>query len=453
MFKNLHGKEKKDFFFSGKSFSLVSGFVFFVFLMSNSGTAFGIPSYARQTGLSCAACHTVFPQLTAFGRQFKLNGYTMTNIKMITESSKKKKKGTSSTLLNLVTKAPLSMMFQTGITFVNKPDGTQNGTIEFPQQFSLFFGGQITPHLGTFIQITNESGPDGGAFGMDLIDIRYSNKSTGSIPFTYGLTLNNAPTVEDVWNNTPVWGYPYSASGIAEDPGIGTFVEGGPDLGAAGLGAYALINNLIYLEVSGYHSAPLGVDLPLGSTSEGVLKGMAPYWRAAIQHAFDKSYLEVGTFGIAAKVFPTGVTGLTNNFTDLGVDFQYEYQMAKGQFTLHSSYINEKQSLNATFDAGESNHVSNNLNVLKIDGSLFFKPGINLTLGYFNVAGSKDSGLWGSDFTGNVPNNSGFRAQVGVLPWENTKLSVQYVAFNKLNGGSNGASDNNSIYLQLWFLF
>ena len=36
-----------------------------------------IPSFARQTGQECAACHTAFPELTPFGRAFKLNGYTM----------------------------------------------------------------------------------------------------------------------------------------------------------------------------------------------------------------------------------------------------------------------------------------------------------------------------------------------------------------------------------------
>ena len=39
--------------------------------------ALAVPSYARQTGLDCAACHTSFPELTPFGREFKLNGYTL----------------------------------------------------------------------------------------------------------------------------------------------------------------------------------------------------------------------------------------------------------------------------------------------------------------------------------------------------------------------------------------
>ena len=41
-----------------------------------SGT---VPSFARQTGLACSACHYQFLQLTPFGRKFKLNGYTLTS--------------------------------------------------------------------------------------------------------------------------------------------------------------------------------------------------------------------------------------------------------------------------------------------------------------------------------------------------------------------------------------
>ena len=41
-------------------------------------TAYGLPSYARQTGQKCAACHVGgnWPQLTPWGRFFKLAGYT-----------------------------------------------------------------------------------------------------------------------------------------------------------------------------------------------------------------------------------------------------------------------------------------------------------------------------------------------------------------------------------------
>ena len=41
-------------------------------------TANALPSYARQTGQNCVACHAggQFPELTPYGRLFKLTGYT-----------------------------------------------------------------------------------------------------------------------------------------------------------------------------------------------------------------------------------------------------------------------------------------------------------------------------------------------------------------------------------------
>src|SRR5579883_2295739 len=42
----------------------------------NLRPAEALPSFARQTGQECAACHNGFPELTPYGRLFKLNGYT-----------------------------------------------------------------------------------------------------------------------------------------------------------------------------------------------------------------------------------------------------------------------------------------------------------------------------------------------------------------------------------------
>ncbi|TLZ63781.1 MAG: cytochrome C, partial [Gammaproteobacteria bacterium] len=43
--------------------------------------ALAVPSFARQTGMACEACHTVYPELTHFGRVFKANGYVLANLK------------------------------------------------------------------------------------------------------------------------------------------------------------------------------------------------------------------------------------------------------------------------------------------------------------------------------------------------------------------------------------
>src|SRR6267154_5427968 len=48
-------------------------------LICASSAANAVPSFAEQTGQRCSACHVggLGPQLTPFGRRFKLEGYTL----------------------------------------------------------------------------------------------------------------------------------------------------------------------------------------------------------------------------------------------------------------------------------------------------------------------------------------------------------------------------------------
>jgi hypothetical protein len=433
-----------------------AGVVLSLFLIGNSGTVNAVPSFARQTGLSCKACHNVFPELNYFGRQFKLNGYTMVTTGSITQTEPRDSSMGPRTSLNLLKIAPLAAMFQAGYTNVARTvPGTQNSDLEFPQQLSLFYAGQISPHLGAFVQLTLDDGS--GTFGMDNTDIRYSNTGKGDIPFLYGITLNNNPTVQDVWNSTPAWGYPYSGSGVAPTPDAGTIIE---NLGGtvAGLGVYTLINNAFYLEITGYRTAQLGAALPPDNTVSGALKGIAPYWRVAVEHQWARSYLEAGTYGIASQLYPSGISGNTDNYTDIAFDLQYRYQLTNSQFTLHSSFINEKQTLNATFGDSGSENLTNRLNKFSLDASLFMRQLVNFTLAYFNYSGTSDNLLYGYRLPS--PDSNGFMAQIDYLPWENTKISLQYTTYGKFNGSSSNydgtnrnASNNNTIYLQVWVLF
>src|SRR5689334_2273479 len=57
---------------------LVSCLVLWLTLMSGQA-AHAIPTFNRQTGQNCVACHAggQFPELTPYGRLFKLTGYTI----------------------------------------------------------------------------------------------------------------------------------------------------------------------------------------------------------------------------------------------------------------------------------------------------------------------------------------------------------------------------------------
>ncbi|HEY3370309.1 MAG TPA: hypothetical protein VGK10_05635 [Prolixibacteraceae bacterium] len=413
-------------------------------ILAHPGLSKATPSFARQTGMSCTACHYSFPELTPFGRQFKLNAYTMTMMNTIDS----KQDSDKVTRLKLLSYLPLSAMLQTSFTNNAKTiEGTQNNSIAFPQQISMFYAGQITPHIGSFIQMTY----DGQVFGMDNAEIRYANQtSLGTTSLLYGVTLNNNPTVQDVWNTTPAWGFPTASSEAANSPAKATLIE---SLGmqVAGLGVYALFNNLLYGEFTLYRSSPQGAANPPDGTSVMTVKGVAPYWRVALQHVWGNNYAELGTFGMNSNNYVSGISGPLDKFTDLGFDLQYENSLNTGTFVLHSSMIRETEKRN-------SSTTNFHFNSFKIDGNLYLKNGLGATLGYFNSSGTADADVVESST--NKPNSNGFIYQIEYLPWYNTKFSIQYVTYSKFNGASSNydgsgrsAADNNTLYLLAWFNF
>src|SRR5881409_2540043 len=46
-------------------------------VLASPAPALAVPSFARQTGFECTACHLSWPELTSVGRQFKLGGFTL----------------------------------------------------------------------------------------------------------------------------------------------------------------------------------------------------------------------------------------------------------------------------------------------------------------------------------------------------------------------------------------
>ena len=94
-----------------------------------------VPSFARQTGMACEACHTVYPELTHFGRMFKANGYILSNVKQVRDVTGKKEE-----LLSLAQMVPLSIMAQISysqmkttvpdLSSAGAPGVAQNGTAD-----------------------------------------------------------------------------------------------------------------------------------------------------------------------------------------------------------------------------------------------------------------------------------------------------------------------------------
>jgi hypothetical protein len=420
--------------------------------------AHAVPAYARQMNMECGGCHTRFPQLNAFGRAFKLGGYTLTAQPQI-----EAKNGNNEQELGLPSVSNLGLMFQGSYTAISKslPD-TQNDSVQFPQEMSIFLAGRLAPKLGTFLQFTYDGAED--HFGLDNTEFRYADQTQlAGKEFQYGLTFNNNPTIEDLWNSTPVWGFPWASSSVGPTPGASALIQEGLGQQVAGAGGYALWDSAFYGAATLYRSAQLGNGGAPTIGSENTIDGVAPYWRLAWQHGWDNNYLELGTYGITASLYPTGVSGLTDKYTDVAGDFQYERTLGQDLLTVHGTYIHENRNLDASVDAGSAENASNHLDIYRLDAGYLFGRW-QLVGGYFGVKGGKDALLYGpaADNGGlkAEPDSDGFIAQASYYPWKNVQLQTQYTYYTKFNGSSsnydgNGrdASDNSTLYLLAWLVW
>lgn len=199
-------------------------------LMAWSGQASAVPAFARQTGMACMACHVSFPELTPFGRFFKMTGYTLANNKTIPLSG-----------MVQISRTNTRTIDQDNFDFVRNGDTV-------PQQVSLFYAGRIAGPVAAFAQWTYDGIAHHSA--LDNTDIRAAwHLTREDVEFIYGITVNNNPTVSDVWNSTPAFGYPYAAPSIGVPPLAGTLVDGALAQQVVGASAYAFWQRHIYAEL------------------------------------------------------------------------------------------------------------------------------------------------------------------------------------------------------------
>jgi hypothetical protein len=281
----------------------------------------------------------------------------------------------------------------------------------------------------TTVNIGND--PFVHSWNWDNTDVHYADStSIGNMSITYGITANNNPTVQDPWNTTPAWAFPYAVSPLTAGFGPTPIIDGAFAAHVGSVGGYLYINDLIYLEASVYRTIDPGAQNSMGIDpfkAPGLFDA-APYWRAAIEPHWGPNWLEVGTFGMIANVHPfaqpPGTTPLgaptpvttatfpqTDKYTDLGFDAQYQYQGDNFWFTLRGSAIHELQTLNASVTNGlvAANLLNNELNEARGYASLAYGNNnrVVLTGQYFTSWGSPPLGA----------DTRGWIAEIAYIPW------------------------------------
>jgi hypothetical protein len=429
-------------------------------MLAMTQPGYAVPSFARQTGLPCNMCHTTFPELTPFGRLFKLNGYTMSGLPQITAKGGKTTAG-----LSLNQMLPLSAMFEISHNGTAKSiAGTQNGDTEFPQQLSLFLAGSLTQHLGSFFQVTYTG--QSNSFSIDNTDIRYARMATflGKSAI-WGLTLNNNPTVEDLWNSTPAWGFPYASSDVAPGPTAGPVIT---SLAAdvAGVGLYGMWSDHVYGDVSLYRTDHIGgTQPPTGTGFQYNIQGIAPYWRFAYFSDKGHTRYEVGTYGMSMSSVPNAESGPRDRFVDTAGDAQIERDLPNdNMLVLHATGIHEYSALNNSFISGAAGTADHDLNLERGDLSYHLGNKFSATGAAFRISGTPDALLYpAGSISGNFngrPSTTGYIGQLSYWMEQNVELLAQYTVYTRFNGASHNydgtgrnASDNNTLYLAIWLTF
>ena len=435
-----------------------------------------LPVFNRQTGQNCVACHAggQFPELTPYGRLFKLTGYTL---------------GVRNTIpLSVMGVASDSHVSNTSKSDDPKADFQKNNSLVFATA-SAFAAGKITDNVGVFMQVTYDnyaSQSDDGKFHghtqADNMDLRYADRFVSAFhDIIFGVSANNNPSVSDPWNSAAAWMQyvpvpsPTSSrfiDGTAPYPG---FASGG---NIAGLNAYLFWNQWVYAEIGGYRTAngiASFMSAGVAAADKTKLQGTNPYWRLALSHAWGAHNIMVGTSGMTAKVYDdpldTSDPNSVHRYRDIGIDSQYQYLLDPHAITVQAAFMRDTHRYpdflaNQAAEDVDGNALPNTnsrdrVNVFRAKASYVYAAKYGGSLAFFNQTGTTNSALYDATrVSGNVSGNPavrGWTSEVFWTPVQYLRIGLQFTTYGKYNGASHNydgagrnASDNNSLFLYFW---
>jgi len=190
-------------------------------------SAHAVPSFVRQTGMTCAQCHVMFgapvPNFTFTGKKFRMNGY---RVPFVTERIEAGQEGAlGGKRLNISLFPYISLRYQSVFATQSKaPGAAAAGPISSnpTSRLALFTGGPVGDYFGlwTEMYLTTDGSAGGewtlGLFSFDEYDLRYTRMKNNNV---FGVAFNN--------------------QGIAEVSGFGPWSPGGSQLNRGGIGGWS----------------------------------------------------------------------------------------------------------------------------------------------------------------------------------------------------------------------
>jgi hypothetical protein len=217
----------------------------------------------------------------------------------------------------------------------------------------------------------------------------------------------------------------------------------------------------------------------IDSAETDKISGVSPYWRLAYFNDMHKSAYNIGLFGMNTHILPGREAGLTDKYTDIGIDGSYQFLGTREHvMTVNGSYTHEHRQLDASILNDSASQKNGHLDRFDVNTSYHYDKTYGLTAGFFDIRGNKDSVLYAAIDNGvpiadsgsrtNSPNSRGYTLQADWTPlgkeqswgapFANMRFAVQYTGYTKFNGAKNNydgagrnASDNNTLYTSVWF--
>jgi hypothetical protein len=430
-----------------------------------------VPSFAAQTGQPCSSCHigAFGPQLTPFGRAFKIGGYTQT--------------GGSGPL----SKIPLAGFVLNSFTHTNSsqpqpaaPDFGRNNNFAL-DQISLFLAGRVTDFAGVFVQGTYDG--IGHTINLDNTDLRLTTLlNPDGNDLRVGLSINNGPTVQDPYNSTFAWIFPFASSALAPTPTAQPLLAGGLIGNSLGATAYAWYDRSVYIEGGVYNTYGRTLLNLTGATlGPGATANPAPYVRAAYEWNWAGQSAHIGAVALYSNLSPANgersvdTTFGRDSYTDVGIDGGYQF-LGDGTHTatVDAIFTHEDQNLKASTGSGASSEPGNRLNQVRLSLAYFYQQTYGINVGWQNTWGNANRALFApaplSGSANGKPNSNSFIIEADWVPFgkddswgrplANLKLGIQYTIYTMFNGGTknydgfgNDASGNNTLFLYAWLAF
>jgi hypothetical protein len=414
-------------------------------------SANAVPSFAIQTSQPCSSCHVgaFGPRLKQAGRDFKLYGYSASDMKNHFP--------------------PFALMVEGSVTRFDQqtvPSGAPSDS-QTDTAFdggSLYYAGKIVNNMGAFSEIAY----DGVAHSLAWQDqdVRYARDGRfKGHDIVYGVTVNNAPTEDDLWEANPVWSFPFVGSNYQPAPAASALIDN-LSFTVLGAGGYAMWDDTLYTDLEAYGGLDrntlrlVGLE-PLNGV--GDVSGVIPYGRIALQREFleGEHYAEIGAYGLHADVQPARIGGFGDDgYTDIALDGTYQWiphteLSVSDMVSVRLLLLHEFEDLTASH-AAFGTKGNDDLTEFRGDLTYSWDASITPTLQYFVTSGSSDPARW--ETGSGSPDSKGWIAEIDYSPWgkpdspldwANIRLSLQFTAYSEFDGSDHNAADYDTLLLKL----